>query len=247
MEAKFGLRIVPPGSWSKSVYDALTLDAAVLLRSLARVTPVVTIVPAFGMRALVRPARGIFALALAVSVAGLVSQSGELAPWELALEALRGTVVALSASVGLWSVSMAGGIIDNLRGASEGRQFVTSDDRVAPIAILLSLLASYAFLAGGGPASVVHALSAPLPERPALTLALDATRGIELAIALSAPLIAVSFVVEVASSLVARSATPASLAALIAPLRAWILLLAVALLLSRIEPLVLQVAIARRL
>ena len=199
------------------------------------------------MRALLRPARGIFALCLAVSVAGVVSQSGELAPWELALETLRGTVVALSASAGLWAVSVAGGIVDNLRGATEGRQFVTSEDRMTPVAILLGLLASCAFLAGGGPAMVVAALSTPLPARPALAIALDAAHGVELAIALAAPLIAVSLVVEVATALVARAATPASLTALMAPIRTWILLLAVGLLLSRLEPLIARAVLARHL
>ncbi len=195
------------------------------------------------MRALVRPARGVLALALAVSVAGVVSQAGELAPWELALETLRGTVVALSASVGLWAVTMSGAMIDNLRGVTDGHPFVTSDDRMTPIAILFGLLASYAFLVGGGPSSLVRALSSPLPARPALALALDAVRGIELAVALGAPLVAVSLVVEVASLVIARAATPASLTALIAPLRSWVMLLAVGVILSRLEPLIARIAL----
>ncbi len=199
------------------------------------------------MRALVRPARGIFALALAVSVASVVSQSGELSPWELALEGLRGTVVALSASVGLWAVFMAGAMVDNLRGVTDGQTFVTSDDRMTPLAILLGLLASCAFLVGGGPASLVRALSSPLPERPALALALDAVRGIELAVAIGAPLVGVSLIVEVTALLVARAATPASLSALMAPLRSWVMLLAVGALVSRLEPLIARVALSYRI
>jgi hypothetical protein len=96
---------------------------------------------------------------------------------------------------------------------------------------------------GGGPSSLVAALSSPLPARPALALALDALRGIELALALGAPMLAVSLVVEVASLLVARAATPASLTTLIAPFRAWVLLVAVGVLLSRLEPLIVRMAL----
>jgi hypothetical protein len=57
---------------------------------------------------------------------------------------------------------------------------------------------------------------------------------VQIAVAVAAPLLAASIVVEVAGALVARAASPAHLHALLAPARSLLLLSATALLLDRI-------------
>src|SRR5262249_28078098 len=78
----------------------------------ARATPVITLVPAFGLRAIPAPARGVLALALAASVYPAVhpaSVTSHPLPWALAalLEMLRGLPVALATAIPLWSATMA--------------------------------------------------------------------------------------------------------------------------------------------
>ncbi len=202
------------------------VDVAGLGLAWARVMPTVAIVPAFGLRALPPPARAVMALAFAATVlpAAVPQATTPSHPWVLLLaaELARGLPVALAAAIPLWAATMAGGVADVLRGSPQETQGLpTMEGRATTLGIPLSLLACVFFLAGGGPARAVTALAfdAP-PAQPALAVASNLVSGITLAMALAAPLLAASIVVEITAALVARAAAPAQVHALLAPLRA---------------------------
>ncbi|HLK38445.1 MAG TPA: flagellar biosynthetic protein FliR [Polyangiaceae bacterium] len=196
----------------------------------ARAAPTVAIVPAFGLQALPAPARMGIALVLAGCIFPSVAPSTAFAgpgagaaSWAaLALiEVARGLPVAVAAAVPLWAATMAGGVADALRGSNETPNAAVVEGRPTPLGVPLSILASAIFLAMGGPARVAAVLaSRPVPDHALLAAAADLTGGISLAVALGAPLLAASVVVEVAAALVARAAAPAQVHALLAPLRA---------------------------
>jgi type III secretory pathway component EscT len=201
------------------------VDLAALGLAWARAMPAITIVPAFGLRALPVPARMVMGLALAASVfpalAPVASTSSH--PWWVlvVIEAARGLPIAVAAAVPLWAATMAGGIADALRGSQEMVSAPTVEGRATPLGAPLSLLGCAFFLATGGPARVVAALALrPLPSHPLLAAAEDIVDGITLAIALGGPLLAAAVVVEIAAALIARAASPAQVHALLAPLRA---------------------------
>jgi type III secretory pathway component EscT len=211
-----------------TVADALArsgVDLASLGLAWARAMPSVTLVPAFGLRALPVPARGVMALAFAAAVfpalAPVAARSGE--SWLLlaVVEAARGLPVAVAAAVPLWAATMAGGVADALRGSPGTSDVPAVDGQATPLGVPLSLLASAIFLASGGPARVVAALALhPLGPHPLQAAADDLVAGIALAVALGGPLLAAAVVIEIAAALVARAASPAQVHALLAPLRA---------------------------
>lgn len=228
---------------ASSITDALAssgVDPASIGRAWARATPLVVIVPAFGLRALPGPMRVTLALGLGgviyPALAAVAGPTGAtLAPLVLALEVLRGLPLALATAIPLWAAVMAGGLIDQLRGASpEGATFVGVDGRTTPLSVLYGLGASFAFFAMGGPARALRALVAPEAENVWRATATTITSGLGLAVSLAAPLLAASLVVEVTSALVARAAAPAHVDALLAPLKAITFLAIVALGLSRV-------------
>lgn len=210
----------------------------------ARFAPTLAIVPAFGLRALPTAARGILGLALGAAIypalAPIVAERS--APFfVLALEqVVLGLPVALAAAIPLWAATMAGGLVDAVRGAQDGTGLaVVEGQKATPIAILLSLLASTVFLATGGPARVATALaSTVMPAHPLLGAANALTAGIGLAIAIGAPLLAAAVVLEIAFALIARAASPAQVHALLAPLRALGILAVVAVVLDRLGELI---------
>jgi len=201
--------------------------------------PAVTLVPAFGLRALPAPARAVMGLAFAASIFPALTPAPAAAsgPWPLlaALEIMRGLPVALSAAVPLWAATMAGGVADALRGAQDQPSAPTVEGRATPMGVPLSLLASSIFLATGGPARVVKALAlAPVGPHPLQAAATDIVSGIAMAVALGGPLLAAAVVVELGAALVARAASPAQVHALLAPLRAIATLAVMAVVLERI-------------
>jgi len=214
------------------------IDLAAWGLAWARVAPVVAIVPAFGLRALSAPVRAAAALVLgAIIVPALrpaVAGPGPL-PVLFLVELARGTVVALSAAIPLWAATMAGGVIDALRGSQDLTMVPTVEGRATPLGVLFSLLAATLFLGLGGPAAVVGALaSAPADLGDGVTrAAADIAAGIGIAVAMAAPLLAASIVLEIAGALVARAASPAHLHAFLAPIRSLALLILTALLLNR--------------
>src|SRR5689334_8936840 len=114
----------------------------------------VTIVPAFGLRALPAAGRGVLALALAAAIHPAVGAAAAItdspgAPWALRVleQILLGLPVALAAAIPLWAATMAGGLVDALRGAADGPGLATVEGRASSFGVLLSLFASVVFLA----------------------------------------------------------------------------------------------------
>jgi flagellar biosynthesis protein FliR len=215
------------------------IDLAAWGLAWAKVAPLIAIVPAFGLRALSAPVRAATALVLAaVIVPSLRPALVEPGPVPLLLVTAlaRGTVVAISAAVPLWAASIAGGVIDALRGSQDLLGMPTVEGRATPLGVLFSLLAATLFLATGGPANVVGALaSAPSSLGDGATrAAADIASGIGIAVAIAAPLLAASVILEIAGALVARAASPAHLHAFLAPIRSLALLTLTALLMSRV-------------
>lgn len=237
-------------------FSAPGFDAAGLLRALfgdvgdlsawglgvARLLPVVTLLPAFGLSAVAIPVRLALGLSLALAVLPAASSIAPAnAPYAVAfgIEFARGIPLALESSAILWAATMAGGLVDNLRGAREATSLPLFEEPVAPLGALLGLLAALAFLESGG-ASRVALASAALPA-PGASLfraaAFDLTRAIDVAIAVAAPLATVSIVVELGAALITRAAAPVQVGALIAPLRSVVLLGVAALLVERMSAL----------
>jgi flagellar biosynthetic protein FliR len=204
----------------------------------ARVAPVIAIVPAFGLRALSTPVRAAAALLLAAVIIPAVRPlaSGPLPfPILLITELARGTIVAVAAAVPLWAATMAGGTADALRGSENTSPMPTVEDRATPLGTLFSLLAATLFLGLGGPARVVGLLASPIQlEGGAARAAADIAAGIGVGLAIAAPFIAASVVLEIAGAFVARAASPAYLHVFLAPIRSLALLTLAALLLERI-------------
>jgi type III secretory pathway component EscT len=201
--------------------------------------PAITLVPAFGLRAVPAPGRAVMALAFAAclvpSLAPVATNDARDVGWALATEVMRGLPVAIAAAVPLWAATMAGGVADAMRGSAEGPSLPTVEGRPTHTGALLSLLACAIFLSGGGPARVAAALAvAPTLEHPVVAAAQDLTRGIVLAVALGGPLLAAGAVTELASALVARAASPAQVQALLAPLKALAMLFVTAVVLDRV-------------
>ena len=229
--ARFGgrrpgkMRRVPAPSFVTEVLhaaDAAGLDLAATGYAWARVAPTVAIVPAFGLRALPAAARGALGVALALAIAPAVAVhlhgGASSFPWPLLLllEVVRGLPVALAAAIPLWGATMVGGVVDSLRGDSSQLTSPVVDGQTTSLGVLFSLLATSLFLAGGGAARVVAVLAgldagaagaldlAPLPLLVAVVHQLAA--GLEMAVALAAPLLVAAVIVEVGGALIARAA-----------------------------------------
>lgn len=206
----------------------------------ARTMPLVAIIPAFGLRALPGPARAWTGLAFAATILPAIAPatSDGTMPYgvELTLEFARGLPIAIAAAVPLWAATMAGGVADVLRGAAqETAGLPTVEGRSTTLGTPLSLLACTMFLATGGPARVARALTDdPQRSLSVLSVAECLVSGITLAVALGAPLLAASVIVELAAALVARAAAPAQVHTLLAPLRAVATLAIFAIVLERL-------------
>jgi type III secretory pathway component EscT len=218
------------------------IDLASLGLAWARVTPTITLVPAFGLRALPAAARGVLGLTLALCIYPAIQPLHvELAmPWSLLLvsEVLRGLPIAIATSAVLWGVTMIGGMLDNLRGAQDSVQVPVVDGRTTAMSVPFALLAGAIFLSTGGPSRVALALAtAPIPAHPVLAAMNDLTASIALAVSIGAPLLVASLVIEVTAAVIARASSPAQIHALLAPLRTMGLLLVCGVVLDRIAQL----------
>lgn len=203
----------------------------------ARVSPLLLIVPAFGLRAVPPPMRIALGLSLGLAVAPAIEPSLPQGPWaaQLAAEFVRGLPVAIVAAISLWVATMAGGLVDDLRGSRQTAPLPIVEPSSTPFGALLTLLVAIAFLQGGGAAQAVAALRSAEPVHldAAVTLVRTLAAGVGVAAAVAAPLVAVSIVIEVASALIARAASPAFLQPTLAPLRSMAILAAATLLLER--------------
>lgn len=221
------------------------IDLTALGLGWARAAPVVAIVPAFGLRAIPAPARAVMAIAIAATIAPAVTADPALASrsWVLGVIAafLQGLPIAIAAAVPLWAATMAGGVMDAVRGANDAVWMPPVEGRPSTLGVPMSLLASAIFLATGGPARVATALAAPasVPGREAmLRAALDISSGVTIALSVAAPVLVASIVVEIGGALIARAASPAQIHALLAPARSLAILAVAALLLDRMTALV---------
>jgi type III secretory pathway component EscT len=221
--------------------ERLGVDLPALGLAWARALPTVTIVPAFGLKAVPTPVRPAMALALAASVYPALApaaHSPTAASWLVAAvgEVLRGLPVAVAAAVPLWAATMAGGLADALRGAADTVDAPTVEGRATPFGVLLSLFACASFLSTGGPATVATILARSPADAGGFGWATTAdgiVSGIALALAVGAPLIGASIVIELATALVSRATAPTQVAAMVAPLRTVGILALFALLLGR--------------
>lgn len=209
---------------------------------MARATPAVTLVPAFGLSAVPAPTRLVLALALGACIApALGAQVTGSSPFVVALarEAFVGLPVALLAALAIYVAGMAGGLVDDLRGGRETVSLPALPEQLPPVAALFTLLASVAFLETGGAARVAGALAAPELGAQFSWLAVTRAfaRSVELAFALAAPLAVASVLLETASALIARAATPAFVGPVLAPVKSVALLGILALVLERLAEL----------
>lgn len=221
--------------------DAAGVDLGALGLAWAKAMPVVTLVPAFGLRALPNAARAVLGLALAACIfPALIPLAHRDVPWAVAAveQILSGLPIAISAAVPLWAATMAGGLVDNLRGAQDAGNIAIVEGRATPLGVPLSILASSIFLSTGGPAHVASALAQPVGDHILERVAHDLAGGIAIAVAIGGPLLAAALVLEVAAALIARAASPAQVHALLAPLRALGLLAVIAIVLDRIAAMI---------
>lgn len=219
------------------------LDPGALGLAWARVAPTLVIVPAFGLRALPASGRAAMALLLAAAVAPALQPPppGQFWAGALLVEALAGLPVAVGAAIPLWIATMTGGLLDLARGAAgEGPALPVVEGKASPLGTLLSLLASVAFLASGGPARVALAL-AEAPSRELLGPFLRATSSLAasltIATAIAAPVLAAGLLLEIVLALAGRVATPLALAPALAPLKSVAILAVVALFAERMTAL----------
>ncbi len=206
-------------------FGAAGVDLSRVGLAWARVAPAVAIVPAFGLRALPAGARAIFGVTLALAVFPAIGAVGPVdasLPWSalLLLEVLRGLPVAIAGAVPRWAATMAGGIVDGLRGANDGAAAPIVEGRPTTLGVPMSLFASFMFLASGGPSRLAATLArGDFPASPIEAVARDLAGGITLAVAVAGPLLAAAVVLEVAVALTARAASPAQVQALSGPAR----------------------------
>lgn len=230
-----------------TVFAATGVDPRAWALGLARVTPAVTLVPAFGLSAAAVPARLVLGLALgfcvAPALAGRVDGGGPLL-LAMAREAWLGLPVALLAALAVYVAAMAGGLVDDLRGGRETVTLPVLPEQLPPVSVLFALLASIAFLETGGAARVAAVLALPeLPARFAWPAVASAFAGaVALAFAIAAPLAVASVLLETAGALVARAATPAFIGPVLAPLKSVAVLGILALVLERVAELLALVA-----
>jgi type III secretion protein T len=215
------------------------IDPAAWALGWARLLPSVVLVPAFGLRALPVFAQALFAFILAACVAPalaplLTSQQPSFVT--LLVQVATGLPVAVGAAATLWAASMTGNLLDELRGSTPALTLVPSvDSGATPLGVLLSLGAAAAFLELGGPARLTEALSVlqPISEQNIGQVVRTLVQGVQLAVLISAPLLAFALFFEVFHALIAR-ATSSSLIFDWVPVRSICLLALVGLLLDRL-------------
>ena len=227
-----------------AAFTAAGVDPRAWALGFARATPAVTLVPAFGLSAVPTQTRLTLGLALGLCIAPALSSGVSVSqggPFVLALarEAFVGLPVALLASLSIYVAAMAGGLVEDLRGGRESVTLPALPERLPPVAALFALLASIAFLETGGAARVAASLASPtLAARFSWSAVAQVFAGsMEVAFAIAAPLAVASVLLEAASALIARAASPAFVGPVLAPLKSVALLGVLALVFERIAEL----------
>jgi type III secretory pathway component EscT len=205
----------------------------------ARLIPSLVLIPTFGLQAFPFTLRLAFAFMLGACIApGLVPLAAGTSTLlgTLGAELARGLPVALSVAVSVWGASMAGELLDAVRGSSTASRAVFDGGAASPLAVLLSLAVGVAFFQLGGPARLADALATapPFAEQDVRSIALSIARGIQFSVLLAGPLLALVPFLELLHALVARVSQPIGLGAVLGPVKAVTLLGVTALLLDRI-------------
>ena len=206
------------------------------LRALARVSSLLLFVPIFGGAALPVVARLGLGLALAATVAPALPLSAAAAPlWsELFAQFAQGLPVAVGAALLLHVTLMSGAIVDELRGSRALGDGAVFDGQQTPLGLLLGLLVALSLLESGAVTRLTALLLVSGSEPSLLQIARQLSASIGFAVAISAPVAALSIVLSAAEALIARAASPADLLPVLAPARSVVLLAAAALLLDRL-------------
>jgi flagellar biosynthesis protein FliR len=208
----------------------------------ARLTPSLLLVPALGLPGLPLPLRLAFAAVLGVVIAPTLAPAASAAALTqpslaaVVSELGRGVPVAVGVAIGVWGATMAGNLLDELTGSSSGSRAPFDDAAPGgPLGALLALLAAIAFFELGGPARMLTALASapPLGIASVRALAVALARGIQLAVVLAGPLLALAPFLELLSGLTARAAFPAGQRAAFGSLRGLVCFAGAALLLDR--------------
>ena len=216
------------------------LDPTRWVLSWARLLPSLLLIPAFGLQSFPVVFRVGFAFMLAAVVAPtlpLVDVPPGPLVGVLASELARGVPAALSVAICIWGATMAGNLIDELRGGrTPPRPLLGMSPPMSPIGILLSLAACVAFFRLGGPARLAEALGSapPLGQQDLRGLGLALAHGVQFAVVLAGPLLALVPFVELLHALVARGTQPLATSAVFGPLKSVALLGLVVLLLDRL-------------
>ncbi len=215
---------------------------AVTMLTLARVAPVVFIVPALGGPNLPSTARSVVAFVLTAACWPFAWQSAPFLPTDTLLvsllaikEGLVGTVMGLFVALFFLAAQAAGRIIDNVRGSQMAS--ITSPqtaDPTSPMGLFFMLLAVIVFLALRGHLLLIAGLArsyeilplgtVPLHQGWASTAGLAIRLGTDyflIALGLSAPILAASFLLDLAVGLVGRAAPQLPAYFIGLPLKAW--------------------------
>lgn len=231
-----------------TVFAQWGIEPRALAVGFARAAPAVTLVPALGLGAVPPQTRLALGLGLGACIAPALGGPAADGPLLLALARAvwHGLPVAVMASLVMYVAAMAGGVIDDLRGARDTVSLPALPEPMPPTAVLFTLLSVIAFLETGGAARVAKVLSVVTlpPHLGWAGVAQTLAGSVELAFALSAPLFVATLLLETASALIARAATPAFIGPLLSPLKSLALLGVLALMLDRIAELL--VILSRR-
>jgi type III secretory pathway component EscT len=230
---------VPPGELASELLRALAaagLDPTSWALAWARLIPSLLLIPTFGLSAFPIALRLGFALVLGATIApGLVLSSSAAPSFSVAFaaELASGVPVALGVAISVWGATMVGELIDTLRGAARRSPFEGS---ASPLGVLLSLGAGVAFFQLGGPARLAAALAnaKPFHEQDLRSIALALAHGIQFAVVLAGPVLALVPFLELLHGLLGRTSRPLVLSAVLRPVRALLLLAVIALLLDRV-------------
>ncbi len=224
--------------------DTLPLERilAVAMLTLARTAPMVFIVPALGGANLPTTARSVVAFALTAACYPFAWQTAGVLPTDTLIvsllavkEGLVGTVMGLFVAIFFLAAQAAGRIVDMVRGSQMAS--ITSPqtaDPTSPMGFFFLLLAVVVFLALRGHLLLISGLArsyeliplgrVPIQRGWGATAALAIHLGREyflIALGLAAPILAASFLLDLALGLVGRAAPqlPAYFVGL--PLKAW--------------------------
>jgi type III secretory pathway component EscT len=143
-----------------------------------------------------------------------------------------GSLAALGAVRVMWAALLVGGIADKLGPA--GTLPRSDDEGSTPLETLFGLTTMVVFFAGGGPTRLAGAFTrlgsrAGAAGDVASSVLDAALAAVTIAVTVAAPLIVAALLVELVLALAARAALPLVVDGLLAPVRALIFLVALAL------------------